>query len=708
MQALKQFVSLSIIKMDIPEFLIVVFLIFLLTVQSVEAKKNFKDDLDSAIKIEKTNNQKKPFTEIVWLQPSMPRHFNPAISSQVSIAIIGAQIFASPLRYNDDWTPLPYLAKNWNISKDGLSLTLNLVKGATFHDGKPITSEDVAFSIMVNKKYHQHKTKFSPVQNVDTPDAHTVIIRLKHPHPAILLAMSPAMLPIIPKHVYGNSEDLKTHSANLKPIGSGPFKLKEFIPDEYVLLERNEHFFIPHRPRIDRIMIRLGVDPLSQMVEMKLQEAHLMTEFGNYTGLGKLEKIKHLIVTQAGNKFSGGINWLAFNLLRKPLNDIRVRQAIAYAIDFEFIIKHMYKGTAERAYGPIVTSSPFYEDDIRKYHYDKDRSNQILDKAGYKLGPDKNRFSLTIDHMPAIPNQQYDIALYLKHQLSKIGIDIKVRSFENFSEWLDKIGNWDFDMTLDYVFNWGDPVIGVHRTYICDNIRKGVPWSNTQNYCNPHLDKILNQALTELDTSKRKALYSDFQKIITQDLPIVFINLGLNNTVYHTGLGNPPINLWGAYSPLDEIYWKKPPDKKYVPVPGIKKNMHPLKKIVLQTLILIQQVGLYQAREILQEPDRGFMDLKGSGRHVIGLTKDGFIFLDNSNQARPGLDISGIIDMKGVSLLSLFIRAADGKFKGLIRSKGVWPHPVTHKTGTMSAWCGKLTQDSIICALEWEEEGNIR
>jgi peptide/nickel transport system substrate-binding protein len=109
----------------------------------------------------------------------------PTSNSQIAVAIVGTQIFASPLRYKDNWKPLPYLVESWELSTDGLSLTLHLVKGATFHDGYPITSEDVAFSIKVNKQYHQHKTKFSPVERVDTPDEHTAIIHLSHPHPAI-------------------------------------------------------------------------------------------------------------------------------------------------------------------------------------------------------------------------------------------------------------------------------------------------------------------------------------------------------------------------------------------------------------------------------------------------------------------------------------------------------------------------------------------
>ena len=174
----------------------------------------------------------------------VPLHFNPAVASGSAIAMVGTQIFASPLRYDDNWNPKPYLARSWEFSKDGLSLTLNLVKGATFHDGHPITSADVAFSILTVQRYHPFKSMFAPVERVDTPDPHTAVIRLSRPHPAILLSMSPALLPILPKHIYGDGRDIKTHPANLQPVGSGPFKLAKYVAGKYLVLKRNERFFI--------------------------------------------------------------------------------------------------------------------------------------------------------------------------------------------------------------------------------------------------------------------------------------------------------------------------------------------------------------------------------------------------------------------------------------------------------------------------------
>ncbi len=635
----------------------------------------------------------------------LPRHLNPALVSGSATALIGTQIFASPLRYDEDWNPQPYLAKSWSVSADGLSVTLNLVKGATFHDGRPITSEDVAFSLLTVKTHHPFKSMFEPVETIDTPDPYTAVIRLSHPHPAILLAMSPALLPIIPKHVYGDGQDLATHPANLAPIGSGPFKFVSFTTKS-VVLERYDRYFIPGRPYLDGIVFRLESDPDAQMIDMERQEAHLMPLIVDPEVIDRLGRSEHLVVTQQGHEALGPINWLAFNLLREPLNDKRVRQAIAYAIDPDFVTGYLHRGLSRRATGPISPDSPFYDSAVPAYNLDLIKAGDLLDEAGYPANPDGIRFSLTLDYIPLIPSQQQDVALYLDRQLAQIGIDVRLRRSASFPEWAERIGSWDFDLTLDVVYNYGDPVIGVHRTYLCDNIRQGVVWSNTQNYCNPQVDELLNQAAVELDAARRKSLYSEFQRIVTEESPVVWINVVPFHTAYHAGLGNPPLSIWGVHSPLDELYWKEPPRLGYLPVPtsGVETSL--IQEVGVRALALIQRVGLYEALEILRDPTQGYLDLEGSGLHVIGFTDEGIVFLDNSGQTRPGMNIRNILDRQGNGLLSLFLAAAGGKNDGSVTVEGVWPHPVTQEVSPMSAWCGHLNAKDVICVLEWAPGGD--
>lgn len=135
---------------------------------------------------------------LVTVLGSNVRNLNSAVQSGIVTGFPGAQLFASPLRYDDSWTPQPYLAKSWDVSDDGLTVTLNLVENAVFHDGEPITSKDVAFSVDVIKANHPFKSMFAPIESVDTPDDHTAVLNLSRPHPALMLAMSGQLMSIIP------------------------------------------------------------------------------------------------------------------------------------------------------------------------------------------------------------------------------------------------------------------------------------------------------------------------------------------------------------------------------------------------------------------------------------------------------------------------------------------------------------------------------
>ncbi len=493
---------------------------------------------------------------LVAASTQIPRHFNGAVQSGQATAIPSTQIFASPLRYDDNWKPLPYLAQSWDVSPDGLTVTLHLVKDALFHDGHPLTSEDVAFSIMAIKANHPFQTMLESVNKVETPDAQTAVIHLSHPSPALLLAMSPALMPIIPKHIFGDGQDLKTHPANLKPVGSGPYKLVEYKQGEHYTLEKFDKFFIPGRPKLDKIIMRLVSDENAAAIALERGEIDLLPQIRNTRDTTRLQKASNLVVTDKGFAGIGALNWLAFNTKKKPLDDVRVRQAIAYSVNRDFITSKLMVGKAKQATGPIAPDSPFYEPNVETYKVDYAKAAALLDQASHPKGADGSRFALTIDYMPGADEQQRNVAEYLRSQLKRIGIKLEVRAAPDFPTWAQRVSNHDFDLTMDSVFNWGDPVIGVNRTYLSSNIRKGLIWSNTQQYSNPKVDKLLEDAAIEASMEKRKALYSEFQKIVVSDVPIFFINVTPFYNGFNKNLTNLPTTIWGTMSPLDELAWK--------------------------------------------------------------------------------------------------------------------------------------------------------
>ncbi|MDK3020671.1 ABC transporter substrate-binding protein [Pseudodonghicola flavimaris] len=489
---------------------------------------------------------------LVIASTQVPRHFNGAVQSGIATGLPSAQIFASPLRYDEDWTPQPYLAKSWEESADGLSLTLHLVDNATFHDGVPITSEDVAFSIMTIKENHPFKSMFAPVEAVETPDPLTAVIKLSQPHPALLLALSPALCPIIPKHVYGDGQDIKTHPANIKPVGSGPFMLDSYAQGDSIVLKKNPNFFLDGRPKLDEVIVRIIKDPSALLIAMENGDADMYPFMGGSQEIKRLEKADHIGIERDGGAAIGPINWLAFNTASPKLSDKRVRQAIAYAVDRNFIIKALHRGVSKPARGPIVEQSPFFNPDINPYDVDLDKAKALLAEAGYPDG-----MELTVDYIPGFKEQQQSVAEYLRSQLKKIGIAVTVRAAPDFPTWAGRVANHDFELTMDAVFNWGDPVIGVHRTYVSSNIRKGVIWSNTQSYANPRVDELLAQAAVERDFDKRKALYAEFQQIVVDDAPIYFLNQMPQMTAYDKKLVHVPDGIWGPLAPMDQLDWSE-------------------------------------------------------------------------------------------------------------------------------------------------------
>ena len=485
-----------------------------------------------------------------------PRHLNGAVQSGIATALPSTQLFASPLRFDDKWNPQPYLAESWKFAEDGKSLTLNLRKDALFHDGKPVTSADVAFTVMAIKANHPFQTMMGPVEKVDTPDPYTAIIRMSVPHPAIVLAMSPALCPILPKHVYGDGQDLKNHPRNGEGlIGSGPFRLVEFKPSQRVVMERFDKFFLPGKPYLDKIIVNIIPDSASLMLGLERGDIQMLPFASVPTDLKRLAADPKIALTPRGYEGIGPINWLAFNLAKKPLSDLAVRKAIATSIDKNFITKVLMGGFATVDDGPIVPSSPFAVTDLVRYPVDLKKAADMLDAAGYRAGANGERFKLSIDYLPGTDDQQRNVAEYIRGQLKKVGVAVEVRASADFPSWARRMATHDFDMGMDIVFNWGDPVIGVARTYLSTNI-KSIVWTNTQSYNNPKVDELLNTAGSVLDPTKRKAYYATFEKIVTDELPIDFINVIPYHTATTKKVGNVPVTIWGPMSPMDEVYFK--------------------------------------------------------------------------------------------------------------------------------------------------------
>lgn len=483
---------------------------------------------------------------------SVVRHVNPAVQA-APVNTVGVQVFAGLVRFDRGWEPQPYLAESWSWQDDGKSLLLRIVKGATFHDGRPITSDDVAFSVMAVKASHPFNTMLAPVERVDTPSPQIAIIRLRQEHPALMLALAPALCPIMPRHVYGDGQDLRTHPRNADPVGSGPYRVAAFEPGRHLTLERHPGFFIKDRPRLDRLIYRVIQDPSAQVLALERGDVQMLVGPLTVSQAAQLAKTPKVAIVERGGEAIGPIGWLEMNLRRKPYDDPRVRRAVAHAIDKEFIVRTLHRGATQVATGPIAPGSPFHSGKVEGYRYDLARANRLLDEAGLPRNAQGIRFAMTLDYQPGIPDNYQLIAEYLRPQLRKAGIDVTIRVSPDFPTWAKRVSNWEHDATISGAFMWGDPVIGVHRTWVSSNIRQGVIFSNTQGYASARVDDLLARAGTERNLEKRKALYAEFQKVLADDAPVAFTHVWSRRYAVRDDVEGLPEGIWGVTVPFDVV-----------------------------------------------------------------------------------------------------------------------------------------------------------
>ncbi len=482
------------------------------------------------------------------------RHLNPAVQSGAQ-AGLGVQLFAGLLRVDEAFRPRPYLAERWEVSEDGLSYTFHLARGARFHDGAPVTSEDVAFSLAVVKENHPLGiAMFDAVDRVETPDPHAAVIRLKRPHPALMQALVPLLLPVIPKHVFGDGRDIRTHPMNAMPVGSGPFRFKEWVRGRHVILERNDDFFIEGRPLLKRIVVRFIAEPSVRLLALETGEV----DYYPFAGLRFRETLRiadnpELRVSAKGYEALGPLNYLEFNLREPPFDDLRVRRAVAHAIDQDYMVEVLHGGLPHPGRGPLHHTSPFYAGGPDPYPVDLERARRLLDAAGHAPDAEGVRFRVALDYPPFHADSLGTGAHYLKAQLKKVGIAVDLRPPADFAGWAQRIASWDYRLTMNTHWTYPDPAIGVHRIYLCANVRK-IVWSNTQGYCNERVDALLGEAGATLDVTRRKALYTEFQRIVNRELPLYFINEEPYVTVSHRSVRNPPETVWGPMQPLDEVW----------------------------------------------------------------------------------------------------------------------------------------------------------
>jgi peptide/nickel transport system substrate-binding protein len=467
---------------------------------------------------------------LVVLSHPEPTTLNNALTSAHPPIEVGTKIFDGLLEYDMALKPLPSLAESWTISDGGKTVTFKLRRGVKWHDGKPFTSADVQFSLMeVVKPLHPRGPgNLGPVTAIETPDANTAVFRLAHPYPPMMLGLSSSEAPIVPKHLYAGT-DLRNNPANLKPVGTGPYRFVSWERGTAITLERNPDYWRAGKPNLDRMIFRYINDAATRAAAIEKGEAHVAS-FGTITPaeMRRLASLPTITIPTGGFEMLAPVLMLEMNNRKAPLNDKRVRQAIAYAVDRKLVAETIFFGFGKPAVGPISSvyegAGLFTREGVLSFDA-ADRLKKaaaLLDEAGFPAKAGGVRFELVHD-VGAFGEDYRRLGEYLRQALGRVGIKVTLRN-EDWPTWLKRIfTDYDYDITSGWYVGMGDPTLGVQRQYLSSNIKPGVAFSNGTRYSDPEIDKLWAQVAVEPDAGRRAAAFHQIQRKLVEDSPIVWL-----------------------------------------------------------------------------------------------------------------------------------------------------------------------------------------
>lgn len=422
----------------------------------------------------------------------------------------------------------PGLAESWQ-QLDDRTMQFKLRKGIKFHNGDDFTAEDVKFSFERMMNSPRIAFVLPPIERIDVVDDYTVNIVTKTPFGPLLAHLShPALGMVSKKLLTENPEALKE-----KPIGTGSYKFKEWIYGDKLVLEKNEDFYDKNERGLKYIVFKNVVEASNRAIGLETGEIDIATPISSVDE----ENIKNNPKLQLLTKPSISYTYIGMNMTKAPLNDIRVRKAINYAIDKQAIIDVILNGNGKIATSPIAPGVFGFTDKTKNYEYNVEKAKELMKEAGYENG-----FTTSMLVFSGEANTQ--TAEIVQAYLKEIGIDLKIEIVEVSAYW---------DMTERGVHNlflgsWGvvtgDADYGLYAMY--HSSAKGGA-GNRDFYENEKVDELLDKAKTEIDPETRKKLYEEAQILIVNDAPDVMLynrNLTVGAQKYIKGLGIHPVTLY--------------------------------------------------------------------------------------------------------------------------------------------------------------------
>ena len=515
------------------------------------------------------NNGRHPWTKPHILRIGLqtaPNTLDPLLASNTTENMIARLMFDNLVSIDETGkNQVPILARvvptlaNGGISKDGLTITYHLRTNVKWHDGVPFTSKDVKFtwSAILNRKNNViTQTGYNLVTAVDTPDAATVVFHMKQRFAPVIdtiFGESDDPFNIVPEHILGPLQSINVATFNSSPIGTGPFKFKDWIRGDHMTLVRNDAYFLG-KPKLEQITLTFVPDENTELNQLRTHDIDWQYQASpqEYKDLKKLTDITTVLSVQ--NQYLR----IQINTKHKPLDDVRVRQALAYGIDRQKLVDTLTFGSAVVADQDLPPFMWAHAPNVAKYPHDVAKAKALLAAAGYASGPDgimvRNGQKLALEIVTNTSNATRRAAIVqIQSMLRDIGVELDVKTYLGALLFATMgqngiLQNGKFDLAVTGWVAGIDP--DQSSTFMCN--AQPPNGNNETHYCTPQMDAAETAALTHFDRATRQRAYADLETQLARDLPQIPIwwprQAQPMNPDFKHFTPNPVTESWNAYT----------------------------------------------------------------------------------------------------------------------------------------------------------------
>ena len=439
------------------------------------------------------------------------------------------------LLLDENYELIPTLAESYEATPDGLSYTFKLRQGVKFHDGTDFTAKDVKYTFEFYADAETGSTlanNFQGMESVEAPDDYTIVITMAQPNAAFLVNAATSWIVPADYHAEVGEDTYRT-----APIGTGAFKLKEWVAAEYTLLEANEDYFLG-RANVDFLRQEVVPEPSVRAIALETGDAHYAT--------WPLLVEDSIRLRDSGEGYqvfatpANSVKHFPLNNDNPVLSDKHVRQAMMHALDRQRIIDDLWNGAAEIATANLTPSAPYYNPNVKTYDYNPDTAMALLEEAGWTVGDDgvreKDGAKLSFTCTTITGDQARRPIAELAQQLFKeVGIEMLLEEAPVASI-TEAMRKGEMDASL-YNWTYGSAVDPDASTTL-----RSDGANNFSHFKNDRVDELMDAGLVEIDPEKRRQYYDEIQEIVAEEVPFLFLQYDSWFDVFRpevTGLPEP-------------------------------------------------------------------------------------------------------------------------------------------------------------------------